>query len=216
MKLITKNIQGQLVKSIDASNRIFGAKWNPTLVHQVMVGQLANKRQGTASTKTRAEVAGGGAKPFRQKGTGRARAGSTRSPIWRGGGVTFGPKPRSYRKNTPHKMKVNSLISALSQKVRDKELLVIEIPDGLDKTGPISQYIDSLGVNKPTLLVLDGCNETVLRSIKNIPRVNLMPSNLLNTLEVIRHSSILMTLESVRNIESIWDNNTNAEEPKQS
>ena len=167
MKLITKNIQGQLVKSIDASNRIFGAKWNPTLVHQVMVGQLANKRQGTASTKTRAEVAGGGAKPFRQKGTGRARAGSTRSPIWRGGGVTFGPKPRSYRKNTPHKMKVNSLISALSQKVRDKELLVIEIPDGLDKTGPISQYIDSLGVNKPTLLVLDGCNETVLRSIKN-------------------------------------------------
>ena len=211
MKLITKNIQGQLVKSIDASNRIFGAKWNPTLVHQVMVGQLANKRQGTASTKTRAEVAGGGAKPFRQKGTGRARAGSTRSPIWRGGGVTFGPKPRSYRKNTPHKMKVNSLISALSQKVRDKELLVIEIPDGLDKTGPISQYIDSLGVNKPTLLVLDGCNETVLRSIKNIPRVNLMPSNLLNTLEVIRHSSILMTLESVRNIESIWDKNTNAE-----
>ena len=211
MKLITKNIQGQLVKSIDASNRIFGAKWNPTLVHQVMVGQLANKRQGTASTKTRAEVAGGGAKPFRQKGTGRARAGSTRSPIWRGGGVTFGPKPRSYRKNTPHKMKVNSLISALSQKVRDKELLVIEIPDGLDKTGPISQYIDSLGVNKPTLLVLDGCNETVLRSIKNIPRVNLMPSNLLNTLDVIRHSSILMTLESVRNIESIWDKNTNAE-----
>ena len=216
MKLISKNIQGQLVKSIDASNRIFDAKWNPTLVHQVMVGQLANKRQGTASTKTRAEVAGGGAKPFRQKGTGRARAGSTRSPIWRGGGVTFGPKPRSYRKNTPHKMKVNSLISALSQKVRDKELLVIEIPDGLDKTGPISQYIDSLGVNKPTLLVLDGCNETVLRSIKNIPRVNLMPSNLLNTLEVIRHSSILMTLESVRNIESIWDKNTNAEEPKQS
>ena len=216
MKLITKNIQGQLVKSIDASNRIFGAKWNPTLVHQVMVGQLANKRQGTASTKTRAEVAGGGAKPFRQKGTGRARAGSTRSPIWRGGGVTFGPKPRSYRKNTPHKMKVNSLISALSQKVRDKELLVIEIPDGLDKTGPISQYIDSLGVNKPTLLVLDGCNETVLRSIKNIPRVNLMPSNLLNTLEVIRHSSILMTLESVRNIESIWDKNTNAEETEQS
>ena len=216
MKLITKNIQGQLVKSIDASNRIFGAKWNPTLVHQVMVGQLANKRQGTASTKTRAEVAGGGAKPFRQKGTGRARAGSTRSPIWRGGGVTFGPKPRSYRKNTPHKMKVNSLISALSQKVRDKELLVIEIPDGLDKTGPISQYIDSLGVNKPTLLVLDGCNETVLRSIKNIPRVNLMPSNLLNTLEVIRHSSILMTLESVRNIESIWDKNTCAEEPQQS
>ena len=216
MKLITKNTQGQLVKSIDASNKIFGAKWNPTLVHQVMVGQLANKRQGTASTKTRAEVAGGGAKPFRQKGTGRARAGSTRSPIWRGGGVTFGPKPRSYRKNTPHKMKVNSLISALSQKVRDKELLVIEIPDGLDKTGPISQYIDSLGVNKPTLLVLDGCNETVLRSIKNIPRVNLMPSNLLNTLEVIRHSSILMTLESVRNIESIWDKNTNAEEPEQS
>ena len=216
MKLITKNIQGQLVKSIDASNRIFNAKWNPTLVHQVMVGQLANKRQGTASTKTRAEVAGGGAKPFRQKGTGRARAGSTRSPIWRGGGVTFGPKPRSYRKNTPHKMKVNSLISALSQKVRDKELLVIEIPDGLDKTGPISQYIDSLGVKKPTLLVLDGCNETVLRSIKNIPRVNLMPSNLLNTLEVIRHSSILMTLESVRNIESIWDKNTCAEEPQQS
>ena len=212
MKLITKNTQGQLVKSIDASNKIFGAKWNPTLVHQVMVGQLANKRQGTASTKTRAEVAGGGAKPFRQKGTGRARAGSSRSPIWRGGGVTFGPKPRSYRKNTPHKMKVNSLISALSQKVRDKELLVIEIPEGLDKTGPISKYIESMGVTRPTLLVLDGCNETVLRSMRNIPRVNLIPSNLLNTLEDIRHSSILMTVQSVRNIESIWDKNENTEE----
>ena len=212
MKLITKNIQGQLVKSIDASNRIFGASWNPTLVHQVMVGQLANKRQGTASTKTRAEVAGGGAKPFRQKGTGRARAGSTRSPIWRGGGVTFGPKPRSYRKNTPHKMKVNSLISALSQKVRDKELLVIDIPSGMDKTGPIAQYIDSLGVNKPALLVLDGCKETVLRAIKNIPRIDLMPSSLLNTLEIIRHSSILMTVESVRNIESIWGEDKNHNE----
>ena len=212
MKLITKNIQGQLVKSIDASNRIFGATWNPTLVHQVMVGQLANKRQGTASTKTRGEVAGGGTKPFRQKGTGRARAGSIRSPIWRGGGVTFGPKPRSYRKNTPHKMKVNSLISALSQKVRDKELLVIEIPDGIDKTGPIANYIDSLRVNKPALLVLDGCNETVFRSIKNIPRIDLLPSNLLSTLEVIRHSSILVTVEAVRNIESIWGKDKNTGE----
>jgi large subunit ribosomal protein L4 len=177
-----------------------------------MVGQLANKRQGTASTKTRAEVAGGGAKPFRQKGTGRARAGSTRSPIWRGGGVTFGPKPRSYRKNTPHKMKVNSLISALSQKVRDRELLVIDIPSGMDKTGPISQYIDSLGVNKPALLVLDGCEENVLRAIKNIPRIDLMPSSLLNTLEIIRHSAILMTVESVRNIESIWGEDKNHNE----
>jgi large subunit ribosomal protein L4 len=101
-------------------------------------------------------------------------------------------------------MKVTSLISALSQKVRDKELLVIDIPSGIDKTGPIAQYIDSLGVNKPALLVLDGCEETVWRSIKNIPRVDLMPSNLLNTLEIIRHSSILMTVEAVRNIESIW------------
>ena len=215
MKLTMKNLQGKMVKSINASNRIFGAKWNPTLVHQVMVGQLANKRLGTASTKTRAEVAGGGAKPFAQKGTGRARAGSIRSPIWRGGGVTFGPKPRSYRKYTPHKMKVTSLISALSQKVRDKELLVIEMPDGVSKTGAIAQYIDSLRVNKPALLVLDGCNEAVFRSIKNIPKVDLMPSNLLNTLEVIRHTSILMTVEAVRNIESTWDKNKTINETEQ-
>jgi len=212
MKLTMKNLQGKMVKSINASNRIFGAKWNPTLVHQVMVGQLANKRLGTASTKTRAEVAGGGAKPFRQKGTGRARAGSIRSPIWRGGGVTFGPKPRSYRKYTPHKMKINSLISALSQKVRDKELLVIEMPEGISKTGAIAQYIDSLRVNRPALLILDGCNETILRSIKNIPKVDLMPSNLINTLEVIRHTSILMTVEAVRNIESVWDKDKNISE----
>ena len=109
-------------------------------------------------------------------------------------------------------MKVNSLISALSQKVRDKELLVIEIPDGIDKTGPIANYIDSLRVNKPALLVLDGCNETVFRSIKNIPRIDLLPSNLLSTLEVIRHSSILVTVEAVRNIESIWGKDKNTGE----
>ena len=207
-----KNLQGQLVKSIDASDRIFGSPWNPTLVHQVMVGQLANARQGTASTKTRAEVSGGGAKPFRQKGTGRARVGSTRNPSRVHGGVAFGPKPRSYRQNTPHKMKVNSLTSALSQKVRDKELLVIEIPEDASKTKSISRYIESLGVKKPILLVLDGCNGTVFRSIKNIPKTDLMPSNLLNTLEVIRHTSILMTVESVRNIESIWGKDRNINE----
>ena len=216
MKVKVLNLKTNKSTSQEVSDGIFARNYNESLVHQITTAYMATGRSGSKAQKNRAAVRGGGKKPWKQKGTGRARAGSTRSPIWRGGGVTFGPKPRSYRKNTPHKMKVNSLISALSQKVRDKELLVIEIPDGLDKTGPISQYIDSLGVNKPTLLVLDGCNDTVLRSIKNIPRVNLMPSNLLNTLEVIRHSSILMTLESVRNIESIWDKNTNAEEPKQS
>ena len=210
------NISGKETSNkLKLNKDVYGYDPNNHCIYLAVKSELAANRQGTSSSKTRAEVRGGGAKPWRQKGTGRARAGSIRSPIWRGGGVTFGPKPRSYRKYTPHKMKINSLISALSQKVRDKELLVIEMPDGVSKTGAIAQYIDSLRVNKPALLVLDGCNEAVFRSIKNIPKVDLMPSNLLNTLEVIRHTSILMTVEAVRNIESTWDKNKTINETEQ-
>jgi len=126
MELSLKNMQGATVGSIEVSDAVFDTPLNKALIHQVMVAQLANKRAGTHSTKTRAEVRGGGRKPWRQKGTGRARQGSIRSPQWRGGGVTFGPKPRDYSQATPKKMRRAAIKSLLSQKVRDGEITVVE------------------------------------------------------------------------------------------
>ena len=126
MELALKNMQGSKTGSIEVSDAVFDTPLNKALIHQVMVAQLANKRAGTHSTKTRSEVRGGGRKPWRQKGTGRARQGSIRSPQWRGGGITFGPKPRDYSQATPKKMRRAAIKSLLSQKVRDGEITVVE------------------------------------------------------------------------------------------
>ena len=126
MELALKNMQGSTTGSIEVSDAVFDTPLNKALIHQVMVAQLANKRAGTHSTKTRSEVRGGGRKPWRQKGTGRARQGSIRSPQWRGGGITFGPKPRDYSQATPKKMRRAAIKSLLSQKVRDGEITVVE------------------------------------------------------------------------------------------
>ena len=126
MKLDIKNVLGKVVGKIDVSDEVFSAPINEALIHQVMVGQLANARQGTSSTKTRANVSGGGAKPRPQKGSGRARAGTIRAPQWRGGGVVFGPEPRSYRHNTPKRMKRLSLVSMLSDKAREGHLVILD------------------------------------------------------------------------------------------
>lgn len=205
MELTVKNLSGATTGTIEVLDNVFGRKPNPALIHQVMVGQLANRRQGTAKTKTRAEVSGGGRKPFRQKHTGRARAGSTRSPIWRGGGITFGPAPRSYRHNTPKQMRRNALLSALSDKIAGGGLIVVEnfdLPE--PKTKLVVQAFDSLRAESSILLVADGATAETLRAARNIPRLTMRPSHTLNTVDILDHRAVVITVAAVRNIESIW------------
>ena len=205
MKLRLHNSKGQVVGSVEVSDRVFGAPMNAALVHQVMVGQLANARQGTAKVKTRTEVSGGGAKPRPQKYTGRARQGSIRAPHWKGGGVVFGPTPRSYRHAAAVRMRRKAMLSVLSDKAREDELVVVDelIPES-HKTREMAKVLDALGRRSSVLLVADGADDATLRSANNIPRVKLLPAALLNTRDLLNHRRVVMTLDAVRKVEELW------------
>ena len=205
MKLKLRNVKGEVVGNIDVREDVFAAPMNSAVVHQVMVGQRANARQGTASTKTRAEVSGGGAKPRPQKHTGRARQGSIRAPQWRGGGAAFGPKPRSYRHYTPKQMKRKSLVAMLSEKVRTGELVVLDnLTLETPKTREMVSVLNTIGVEHSALLVADGADTKILRCASNIPRVKMLPAALLNTVDLLKHRNLVMTLEAVRKAEDLW------------
>ena len=205
MKLRLHDAQGKSLGHIDVLDDLFDAPPNPALVHQVVVGQRANARQGTASTKTRAQVSGGGRKPWRQKGTGRARVGSIRSPIWRGGGVTFGPTPRSYVQRTPKRMRRAAFKASLSAKAREGELVVVDrlrLPE--PKTKHFVAMMQALGVSGSVLLVGDGTDPSVLRCARNVPKLKMMPAFQLNTVDLLGHGRVVMTLGAVRQAERIW------------
>ena len=205
MKLRLHDAQGKSLGHIDVLDDLFDARPNPALVHQVVVGQQANARQGTASTKTRAQVSGGGRKPWRQKGTGRARAGSNRSPIWRGGGVIFGPSPRSYTQRTPKRMRRAALKASLSAKAREGELVVVDrlrLPE--PKTKHFVAMMEALGVSGSVLVVGDGTDPSILRCARNVPRLKTMPAFQLNAVDLLRHGRVVMTLGAVRQAERIW------------
>jgi len=178
---------------------------NQAVLHQAMVRQRANTRQGTASTKTRSEVAGTSKKMYRQKGTGSARAGSRRSPLRRGGGVTFGPKPRSYRQAMPKKMRQLALKCALSAKAADGELMVLEQLE-LDepKTKEMVRILRALGVESSALIATAEPEGKVIKSARNLPRVKTIPANLLNVVDILSHRMLLMTEEAVHKAERIW------------
>lgn len=205
MKLQIKNIQGENAGDLEVRDDVFGvpAKW--ALVHQVMVGQLANKRQGTAKTKTRSEVSGGGAKPRPQKGTGGSRQGSTSSPVWVGGGRAFGPSPRSYRKRTPKKMRRLALLSVLSDKARHSDLLLLdslELKEG--KTKEIVSILSDLNISKSALIVTDGPNKKLVQSAGNVGGVRTLPVQVLNTLELLNKKQLIITVDAVKRIEELW------------
>ncbi len=205
MELKLRNIQGEVIGNVEVSDRVFDAPMNEALVHQVMVGQLANARQGTAKTKTRAYVSGGGVKPRPQKYTGRSRQGSIRAPHWKGGGVVFGPLPRSYRHNTPVRMRRQSLVAMLSDKVRADQLIVLNNLDlEQPKTKEMIKVLRALEVDSTALLVADGADKTVLRTVRNIPKVKMLPAALLNTLDLLNHRKLVMTLDAVRKAEELW------------
>lgn len=205
MEIQLRNVKGEVVGSVEVRDDVFGAPANPALVHQVMVGQSANARQGTASTKTRARVSGGGRKPRPQKHTGAARAGTIRAPQWRGGGVVFGPHPRSYRQRTPKRMRRLSLVTTLSDKLREDDLVVLEtLTLDSPKTAELVRVLDALEVGPAALLVADGADPSVLRSARNIPRLKMLPASLLNTLDLLKQRKVVMTLEAVRKAEEVW------------
>jgi len=198
------SLTGEVVEHIEISDRVFAVPFNEGVVHQAVVRQQANARQGTHSTKTRSEVAGSSGKLFRQKGTGLARAGTRRSPLRRGGGIIFGPKPRSYRQAMPKKMRRLALKCALSAKARDEELKVIAELKLEPKTKQMAQILADLGVDSSALLVTPVPEENVIKSARNLKRVKTMPANLLNVLDILSHKMLLMSVTAVRKAEQLW------------
>jgi len=199
------NIAGEVVDNIEISGQVFDVPFNQAVVHQAMVRQRANARQGTASTKTRGEVTGSTRKLFRQKGTGNARAGSIKSPLRHGGGITFGPKPRSYRQAMPKKMRRLALRCVLSAKARDKELVVLEqLKLDEPKTKEMVKVLEALGVDSSALIVTSEPEENVIKSARNLPVVKMMPAGLLNVVDILSRKKLLMTVPAVRKAEELW------------
>ena len=198
------NIEGNEVGSIELNDAVFGVKVNEHLMHMAVVSQLANKRQGTQSAKTRAEVSGGGRKPWRQKGTGHARQGSTRAPQWTGGGVVFAPKPRDYSVKMNKKEKALAIKSALTSKVAEEKFIVVE---GLTfdeiKTKKMAAVLENLKVEK-ALVVLDKKDENVILSARNIPTVRTTMSNSVNVYDVLKYGTVVITKEAVAQIEEVY------------
>ena len=204
MQISVYNNAGQEIDKIELDEAVFGLQPNEAVVHQALVRQLANSRQGTADTKTRREVSGSSRKLYKQKHTGMARAGNKRSPLRRGGGVIFGPHPRSYRQAMPKKMRRLAIRSILSAKVADEELKVIDT-FGLEepKTKQMAQVLQALGIWSSALLVTADLDTTVVKSARNIAMVKTLPANMLNVGDLMSCDTLLMTVDAVRRVESM-------------
>ncbi|QSX07489.1 50S ribosomal protein L4 [Alkalibacter rhizosphaerae] len=204
-KIDVINIKGEKIEELTLSDAIFGIEPNEAAVHQVVVAQLANKRQGTQSAKTRSEVRGGGRKPWRQKGTGRARAGTIRSPLWKGGGVIFAPKPRDYTKKVNKKMNRLAMKSVLSAKVAENELLVLDsIVMDAPKTKEMTAILSAIKAGKKTIIVLDSVNENIYKSARNIEGVITATVDTLNVYDLLNYDCLVATKGSVEKIEEVY------------
>ena len=198
------NKEGNQIGDIQLNDDVFAVEINQFAIHQVVVALLANKRQGTQSAKTRAEVRGGGIKPWRQKGTGRARQGSIRAPQWIKGGIVFAPKPRDYRMSVPKSMKRVAMKSALTSKVQDGEMIVL---DNLDFEGiKTKQVVNMLKAfeAKKTLIITAESNENVYKSARNIEGVSVIPANNINVYDLLKYGQVLVTKEAVSKIEEVY------------
>ena len=198
------NIEGKEVGSIELNDAVFGVEVNEHLVHMAVVNQLANNRQGTQSAKTRSEVSGGGRKPWRQKGTGHARQGSTRAPQWTGGGIVFAPKPRDYSFKMNKKEKRAALCSALSSKVAESQIIVLD-EFKLDeiKTKKFVEVMNNLKASK-ALVVLEGENKNVVLSGRNIPTVKVTATNEIDTYDVLKYETLVVTKAAVEKLEEVY------------
>ncbi|WP_317311901.1 50S ribosomal protein L4 [Clostridium thermobutyricum] len=198
------NKEGKKIEDIQLNDGIFGVEINESAMHQVVVALLANKRQGTQSAKTRAEVRGGGIKPWRQKGTGRARQGSIRAPQWIKGGIVFAPKPRNYRMATPKSMKRVAMLSALSSKVQEGQMLVVEdLAFDSIKTKNVVNFLNAIEAKK-TLIITAESNEVVYKSARNIEGVAVIPANNINVYDLLKFEKVVMTKDAVSKIEEVY------------
>ena len=208
MKIPLVDASGKEVKKVEVKDSLFGLLITPALrgvIHQAVVRQQANARRGTAASKTRGQVAGSTRKLFIQKGTGRARAGSIRSPVRRGGGVAFGPQPRSYRKKMPKKMRRLALKGVLSAKLADDRLVVVDDLDIKEpRTSDMVLRLSALGATTSALVVTPEPQESVIKSARNLDRVTTLPAPYLNVVDLLRHDLVVMELEAVRKAEEIW------------
>ena len=204
-KIDVKDLTGAVKGSIELSDEIFGIEPNEVAMSTVVRNQLANKRQGTQKTKTRSEVSGGGKRPYRQKGTGRARHGSERSAQYVGGGIIFGPNPRSYSYTVPKKVKRLALKSALSSKVADQKLIVVENMD-LDevKTATVAKALKAIGAGNSSLIVLEDANKNAELSARNIKDVKTALVNTINVLDILKYDSFVATKAAVEKIEEVY------------
>ncbi|HEX7735589.1 MAG TPA: 50S ribosomal protein L4 [Ktedonobacteraceae bacterium] len=211
------NMAGEAVKELELSEQVFGVTPNEAVLHQVVVAQLVNRRQGNASTKTRSEVSGGGKKPYKQKGTGRARQGSTRAPQFRHGGVVWGPKPHPYHHDVPKKVRRLAIKSALSDKVANAQLIVLDkLSLGGPRTKDMLEILENLPVNgKQVLMMLPQRDENVVLSTRNIPSAKVQHVSSINVIELLKHDYLVMPVHTVRWIELVFGEGLSSEEASQ-
>lgn len=204
-KVAMYKMDGTQAGEIELSDAVFGIEPNIAAMHQIVKAQLANKRQGTKCTLTRAEVSGGGIKPYRQKGTGRARQGSIRSPQFRHGGVVFAPKPRDFRQDVNKKVRQLAIRSALSSKVMDGSLVVLEsLSFDAPKTKDMVKLIQNLKIDSKALIVMQSKDENVVLASRNIPGIKTLPADTLNVLDIIHHDKFVTTKDAVKAIEEVY------------
>jgi large subunit ribosomal protein L4 len=195
------DIEKKKVSQVDLNDAVFGAEVNEAIIYDVVKMQLASRRSGTASTKTRSDVRGGGKKPWRQKGTGRARAGTTRSPIWRGGGIVFGPHPRDYSYSIPKKVRKKAIMSALSMKFKENKILILkDFPMEKISTRIFKGVFDLFSLKK-ALFILDDNNAVLLKSSRNIKNVKMIRSEGINVYDILNHEHLILLEPSVKKIE---------------
>ena len=199
------NVEGKKVSTVDLKDEIFGIEPNETVVHSVLVNYLANQRQGTQSTKTRSEVRGGGRKPWRQKGTGRARQGSIRAPQWIKGGIALGPKPRSYKYRVNKKEKQLAIKSLLSSKVLENNLVVVDKLDFKEiKTKQMANAMKNLKVEEKALIVLPESNEIVQKSARNLANVGTGSVNTINVFDLLKYKKLVLTVDTIKKLEEVY------------
>ena len=204
-KVDVLDMKGKKVSDIELADSVFGIEPNEAIVHSVLVNYLANQRQGTQSTKTRAEVSGGGKKPWRQKGTGRARQGSTRAPQWIKGGVALGPKPRSYRYTVNKKERRLAIRSVLSSKVLEKELTVLDKLELKEiKTKSMVKALQALKVEGKTLIILPENDKNVVMSARNIKGVKTISANNINVFDLLKYSNLILPVDTVKKLEEVY------------
>lgn len=204
-KIKVVDMSGKELREIEISEVLFASDINETAVHQAVVNHLANRRQGTQSTKTRSEVRGGGRKPWRQKETGSARQGSTRSPQWKGGGVVFAPKPRDYSYKLPKSLKKVALYSALTSKFNDGKMIVVDnISFDAPKTSKMVEFFDKLGARKP-LVVTESVDKNVYLSARNIEKAAVTYADLINVYELLKHDNLVISESALKRVEEVFN-----------